>query len=331
MVLPILPRRLGILTSSAGTVINDFRSSLDAGKFGFELFWRHSAMQGLEAKPQILAGLKALSEFPGLDAILVFRGGGSAAELAIFNDYEIARAVCLAPVPVISAIGHQEDQCSVQDVSFRGLGVPKDVGRFFADIVIERRRSFGSFCERFSGLSGALADQTAHRFRLLVQTVRAGAQSALDRPAQFIAGILQQLPVLIARNIAERSQRMSMICGAISPLVERSCDHGAVAVKGAADRLARQVRQQHDRAAYSVRLELDRLAAGKRMAEIAAERVAGFERLFEQVSPERQLKRGFAMVRRTGGEFVLHSGGVAAGDEVEIEFHDGSRSAKISK
>ena len=139
--LPFLPRRLAIITSSGGTVINDFRASLDEAKFGFELLWLPVQVQGNEAKRALIRAIQFFSGKPDIDAILVFRGGGSQADLAVFSDYEVAKAICLAEHPVISAIGHQEDQSSAQDVSWRALGVPKDIGRFFADIVLGYRKS----------------------------------------------------------------------------------------------------------------------------------------------------------------------------------------------
>jgi exodeoxyribonuclease VII large subunit len=134
--LAFLPRRLGIITSAAGTVIHDFRSSLDESNFGFELFWIPVLVQGAEAKASLVKAIEFFSRTEELDAILIFRGGGSQGDLAVFNDYDVARAVCLAEKPVIAAIGHQEDQSSVQDVSWKALGVPKDIGRFFADIIL---------------------------------------------------------------------------------------------------------------------------------------------------------------------------------------------------
>ena len=131
-----LPKRLGIITSSGGTVINDFMNALNTAEFGFELFWFSASVQGQSAKKELIQGIKKLQGIKDLDAILIFRGGGSAADLSVFNDYDIAKAVCKSKLPVFSAIGHQEDQSSIQDVSYQAYGVPKDLGHYFASIVI---------------------------------------------------------------------------------------------------------------------------------------------------------------------------------------------------
>jgi exodeoxyribonuclease VII large subunit len=141
--LPLLPRKLGILTSQGGTVINDFIASLGVCGFGFEIEWYPVRVQGRGSEKEVIAGVNYFNSISDIDAILIFRGGGSASELGLFNTYEIAKVVCTSSKPVFSAIGHEYDQCSVQDVSFLSFGVPKDIGRFFSDMVLDiRKRMF---------------------------------------------------------------------------------------------------------------------------------------------------------------------------------------------
>lgn len=157
--LPFLPKRLALITSASGTVINDFRASLDEAKFGFELFWYPVQVQGLEAKKSLVRAIEYFSRQGDVDAILVFRGGGSQADLAVFNEYEVAKAICLSSLPVLSAIGHQEDQSSAQDVSWKALGVPKDLGRYFADIVLNYRLSVTQSASSVLRLGSAKLEQ----------------------------------------------------------------------------------------------------------------------------------------------------------------------------
>lgn len=139
--LPLLPVTLGIMTSKAGTVINDFLASLRVCGFGFNIIWYPVRVQGLDATREVCAGIEYFNKKKEVDCILIFRGGGSASELGLFNSYDIARKICLSDKPVLSAIGHEYDQTSTQDVSFFAGGVPKDLGRFFSDLIIERKRT----------------------------------------------------------------------------------------------------------------------------------------------------------------------------------------------
>ena len=205
--LAFLPQRLGILTSAGGTVINDFRASLDESKFGFKLFWLNVSVQGSAAKSDLIQGIKTLSARNDLDAVLVFRGGGGASDLAVFNEYEVAREICLCAHPVFAAIGHQEDQSSAQDVSYRAFGVPKDIGHFFAEIIFSRRRELkeavrrslervlslsNNLQQRLSDFSGSLYSVGVHFLRARVDT---------------ISRISAQLPALGFASVGRFSER----------------------------------------------------------------------------------------------------------------------------
>jgi exodeoxyribonuclease VII large subunit len=170
--IPFLPARIGILTSASGTVVHDFRVALESAKFGFKIFWLPVSVQGSGARSSLSRGLKALIERGELDLILLFRGGGSVADLAVFNDYEIAKTICLSPIPVFTAIGHEEDQCSAQDVSAHAFGVPRDIGKYLADRIIELRSGVALNCERVVRGANSLVDRALQdieqRARLLV-------------------------------------------------------------------------------------------------------------------------------------------------------------------
>lgn len=209
-VLPFLSRRLGILTSSAGTVIHDFRASLDVAHFGFELFWLPVSVQGAQAKKEIVAGIKKLSAMD-LDALLIFRGGGAPAELAVFSEYEVAKAICLCPLPVISAIGHQEDQSSTQDVSFLAFGVPKDIGRYFADIVINYRRSLADSAKLIQNSGKTFLERFTERLGSLTKPLRLLAEKLEQYRAQEFKHLLDKTGQQLARLVSDKEQQIERL------------------------------------------------------------------------------------------------------------------------
>jgi exodeoxyribonuclease VII large subunit len=178
--LPFLPRKLLLLTSSAGTVINDFISGLETAQFGFKLLWYEVPMQGVSAKKEVLKALVELPQMCKPDAILLFRGGGSNTELALFNDYDIARAICLCPVAVLSAIGHQADMSSAQDVSYLSLGVPKELGLFFANIVLEFRSRLDNNLSVITSLSHERLTRFDERLKATKQQIRSALSSRIN-------------------------------------------------------------------------------------------------------------------------------------------------------
>src|ERR1700758_4152266 len=107
--LPALPRKIGIVTSLEGAAIRDIIKVLARRYPNAHLIIRPARVQGEGAALEIARGLKAVSRVPGVDVVIVGRGGGSIEDLWAFNEEIVARAIAACPVPVISAVGHETD------------------------------------------------------------------------------------------------------------------------------------------------------------------------------------------------------------------------------
>ncbi len=349
-VLSFLPRKLVLLTSKGGTVINDFCASLDQACFGFELVWIPVSVQGQAAKRQILRAIERAQHIPAVDAILIFRGGGSSSELATFNDYDVAKAVCLCPLPVLAAIGHQEDQSSVQDVSFRAFGVPKDLGRFFADVVEERRLGLRRSVEVALNRISELARVRADRLSSLGQSARAQVQQILWAKAERLALLKDSVPANSRVVISQRFILLKRLVHGLHLLTSRPFDGRSAAflrvsgnIRGTWNARVQAVSRNIE---YEIRLILSllsktldrgfqRLLSHGRLTKdcemfIRQEdlRVTKYEELLREVSPEVQLRRGFVMVSR--GDAVVTSAKALTKDaQVDLEFWDGRQQSKI--
>ena len=107
--LPYLPFRIGIVTSPTGAAIKDILKVLDRRFPNLEIVISPARVQGDVAAGDIIAALRRLYSVPGIEVIILARGGGSKEDLWAFNDEALARAIAKSPVPLISAIGHEID------------------------------------------------------------------------------------------------------------------------------------------------------------------------------------------------------------------------------
>ncbi|MHB9024648.1 MAG: exodeoxyribonuclease VII large subunit [Armatimonadota bacterium] len=107
--LPTFPRRIALLTSPTGAVAHDFVTVSTRRWRGRRIVLVPTPVQGAQAPAGIVRSLKQACEIPGVDVIVLARGGGSFEELAAFNDEAVARAIADSPLPVVSAIGHETD------------------------------------------------------------------------------------------------------------------------------------------------------------------------------------------------------------------------------
>jgi len=107
--LPLLPRKVGIVTSASGAVLHDIRTVSGRRFPGLPLVLRPAQVQGDGAATDIACGIAEVAAVPGVDVVIVGRGGGSMEDLWAFNEEVVVRSVAACPVPVISAVGHETD------------------------------------------------------------------------------------------------------------------------------------------------------------------------------------------------------------------------------
>lgn len=113
--IPMVPLRLGVISSSQAAGWADAQQTLLESGIGFHIFFVDVRVQGDDAPPQIVAALDTLSRRDDIDLVLLMRGGGSKGDLAAFDDERIAHAIARCSHPVFTGIGHQIDT-SIADV-----------------------------------------------------------------------------------------------------------------------------------------------------------------------------------------------------------------------
>src|SRR5438132_72322 len=105
--LPVLPRRIGVVTSASGAAVKDIIRTIER-RCPTPILVADCVVQGASAPRQIVHALAMIGR-AGVDVVIVGRGGGAATDLAAFNDERVVRAVAACPVPVVSAVGHEVD------------------------------------------------------------------------------------------------------------------------------------------------------------------------------------------------------------------------------
>ena len=108
--LPIPLTKIGVISSTQAAGYADFCKILNERWGGLEVQVAHTQVQGMVAADQIIRALKYFNERSEVEVIAVIRGGGSADDLAVFNDEALVRAIAASKIPVITGIGHEVDE-----------------------------------------------------------------------------------------------------------------------------------------------------------------------------------------------------------------------------
>jgi exodeoxyribonuclease VII large subunit len=309
---PALPRAIGIVTSPQAAALRDILHILHRRHHTVNVLIFPAQVQGELASSEVASGVRYFNRARNVEVIIVARGGGSAEDLASFNEEGLARAVAASVLPVISAVGHETDFTIVDFVADLRAPTPSAA----AELVIRSRQDIEEQVER---LDGRL--QKAMRYRLLM------GRQQLTELAQH--GAFGRMMDLIRRRQQKVDDLVYRMAHAERDLLERQ--------RRRYDTLAAAVRHYDLRLMLAgVRRELDgkvsSMAAAAR--NLLLQKKARLDRLtsqLEALSPVAILERGYALVFDASGKLVKDAKSVHAGDDIRARVARGEIEATVKK
>jgi len=172
--LPVLPKRIAVITSPTGAALKDFLRILKRRQFGGNVIIFPARVQGKEAPEEILGMLQHATASEGFDLIVLTRGGGSIEDLWAFNNEKLARAVVDCSLPVISAIGHEIDHVLTDFAADRRAETPSGAAELISSLYLdalqrlnEGANSLQLAWENYIEREKARLEQLAARMRII--------------------------------------------------------------------------------------------------------------------------------------------------------------------
>ena len=181
----LLPYRLAVISARDAAGYGDFRRHLEENAYGFafEVVLFEATMQGEDAPASIVDALERVECSPEpFDAVLLMRGGGSALDLACFDDYGLCFAIANCPVPVYTAIGHDRDVHVADQVAFDAVKTPTALADRFIDAFAAEDERISAFGTRLRMAFQARLAAMEQRIASLGERIRgADPRSVLSR------------------------------------------------------------------------------------------------------------------------------------------------------
>jgi exodeoxyribonuclease VII large subunit len=200
--LPALPRRIGVITSSAGAALHDVLTALARRAPQVEVVVYPSPVQGAEAPPSLVNALRIANERAEVDLLLLVRGGGSLEDLWAFNDERVVRAVATSGLPVVCGVGHETD-VTLCDLA-ADLRAPTPTAA--AELAAPSR---DGLLQRLEALERSLLRCLDHRLQSTAQRLDRLALR-LARPSDVLARQRRLLDLLAQRAAAAPARRIEL-------------------------------------------------------------------------------------------------------------------------
>jgi exodeoxyribonuclease VII large subunit len=191
--LPYLPRRIGIVTGNDAAAKRDVVTTICSRFPPASVLVAETYVQGPRAAAEIVAAIGALCEHPDVDVVVLTRGGGSFEDLLPFSDERVVRAVAECPVPVVSAVGHEQDTPLCDLAADVRASTPTAAGKL---VVPELTELFGRLDRAHATLARSVRrslDQDRQRLTRSVERLRARPRIALEREGQRLERTRERL------------------------------------------------------------------------------------------------------------------------------------------
>jgi len=308
--LPLLPSRIGLITSPKGAAVRDVVRILRRRFPNVHVMLLPVRVQGEGAAGEIARALRFFNQRQQVDVLIVARGGGSMEDLWAFNEEIVARAIFESAIPVISAVGHETDFTIADFVADVRASTPSAA----AEIVVQTRREFD---KHIVNLRDALGEQLRYRILVLSRRVHElGARRGFRRPLDLLRQQRQRADEQTARlahglrsRLAQSRRRFTLA-------------HLGIARFDFRARIA-TVRRRLDQQSAELGLRAERMLRARR------ERLERLRLQLEERGPLQVLERGYAIATDAAGNVLRSSEQVAIGDTVAIRLQRGKLISEV--
>ncbi len=216
--LPLLPRRIGLVTGNDAAAKRDVLTTIQSRFPAANVLVAETYVQGPRAALEIVAALRALCEQPDVDVIVLARGGGSFEDLLPFSDERLVRAVAACPVPVVSAVGHEQDTPLCDLAADVRASTPTMAGKL---VVPELAQLSGKLDRARDSLARSVRrtlERDAQRLTRSAERLRAAPRRALDTESQRVERAHERLRRAPALAVERKRAALEATAGKLRAL-----------------------------------------------------------------------------------------------------------------
>ena len=215
--LPLLPQRIGIITSPTGAAIRDMLRVIKRRHPRMHIIIYPVPVQGVDAAPSIVEALQYFNREGNVDVVITGRGGGSLEDLWAFNEESVARAIHASTIPVVSAVGHETDYTISDFVADLRAPTPSAA----AEMVVESEHRFR---ERIGSLEAELVrsmrqqvEQGRSALREYLRVLR-DPRRVLEQHTQRVDDLISRLTPGLNQHLRRDRARLQSLTSALDHL-----------------------------------------------------------------------------------------------------------------
>jgi len=309
--IPMIPQKIGIITSPTGAVIQDMLHILERRFENLHILLYPVRVQGEGASAEIAEAIKYFNKLTDVDVIIVGRGGGSLEDLWAFNEERVARAIYRSKIPIISAVGHETDYTIADFVADLRAPTPSAA----AELVVRDKREVENLLRYLGSRLENQMIQVLQGYRTDLSYIR----KIFKEPRKKIEEYFLRVDDLV--------NRLRVLTSWIFKREGEKCLHlnESVLLRNPIQRIKnirRFIGEANKRLGQNTRHSI----------EIQRQRVGGLSGKLNSLSPLSILQRGYSITRKLPSLQILRDAAyVKEGDKMEVKLYKGTLICGVEK
>jgi exodeoxyribonuclease VII large subunit len=309
--IPMIPQKIGIVTSPTGAVIQDILHILERRFENLHILLYPVRVQGEGASSELAEGIKYFNKFTDVDVIIIGRGGGSLEDLWAFNEEGLARAIYHSKIPIISAVGHETDYTIADFVADLRAPTPSAA----AELVVRDKREIKNILHYLEGrleyqmiqiLKGYQTD-LSHLKKIIKEP-----RKKIEEHFLRVDDLFNRLRLLFSWTFKRRREKYLHLSESLllrNPI--QRVKNLRLFISEAKKRVGKNIN-------YSI--------------EIQRQRIGGLLGKIDSLSPLSILQRGYSITRKHPSLQILRdASSVKEGDKVEVKLFRGTLLCGVEK
>ena len=321
---PLVPLRVGVITSLGSDAERDVLRTLAESGFAFQVVVHGARVQGHYTEPSILNALDWFRQrIADFDVLVICRGGGSRADLAWFDSEVLGRAVATFPLPVVVGIGHEEDRSVLDEVGWRQK-TPTAAAQFLVAQVQETLDRLEKNLVQVVQEAQAAVDRAGQGHRERVGRFLRAAQNAVKREESELRGRLKRLQAHVQGQLRAAREKNRDIVWVLPTRVASFLGRKGEQLEQAEVRLLRSSRRELRDARVEVeQLQAEVGARGLGLLQRQLQKIEAQHQRLQALDPRRVVERGFAILRRVDGSVVTSPHQAPPGTNLRAQLRGG--------
>ncbi len=331
---PVIIQRIAIVSSESAAGYEDFLKILMGNRYGFKFYTKlfDAFVQGDSAVNSLIEAFQRCAfEAKAFDAVVLIRGGGSVADLAIFNDYELAKTMALMPIPVFTGIGHTRDETVADFVASMSFKTPSEVAKFILDRALDfdsrldtLRQRIIHRIESFLNVETSRNQSLEERFQLVVKNSR-------EKILQKMNLIISEVHNSVLKKVHGQKELLFKVKQQLYKKTNTVLTAEEVELTNINNKVKMKINENLTKQNFRISSYMESLFT--KLKNVISLKNIQIERVNEKLrllSPENILKRGYS-ITYLNGKVLKNSQEVPLRANIQIQLYKGNLTAEVTQ